>query len=74
MNAGFVDVAGIDDIPDGHARIYEIDRIPVVLCRQGNEVFAVAAECTHEAFLLMALETFPTRVESGRVLVHLEED
>jgi nitrite reductase/ring-hydroxylating ferredoxin subunit/uncharacterized membrane protein len=43
----YVKVASLDDIADGAMHAVEVDGIPIVLLRQGNEVFAISGACTH---------------------------
>ncbi|HLU67487.1 MAG TPA: Rieske 2Fe-2S domain-containing protein, partial [Kofleriaceae bacterium] len=35
------------DVPDGGTLVGQVDGEPVLLARQGDEVFAVGASCTH---------------------------
>jgi 3-phenylpropionate/trans-cinnamate dioxygenase ferredoxin component len=42
-----VDVAGTDDIPEGEARRFVVDRIEIAVVNLGGEFFAVDDICSH---------------------------
>jgi 3-phenylpropionate/trans-cinnamate dioxygenase ferredoxin subunit len=102
----YIDIAGVDDIPEGYARVFEIHNRPIAICRLGEEVYAINATCTHDNFrfedgpvvdceiecprhgarfdvrsgevrrmpAIMPVETYPARLDSGRILISIEED
>ncbi len=43
----FVDVLSIDDLPHGKPVVVEVGRVPVMLLRQGEEIYAVENWCPH---------------------------
>lgn len=45
--AGFVDVAGVDEVPDGDVIGRTLDGREIALVRLGDEVLATDALCTH---------------------------
>ncbi len=47
MSAAPIDVAALDELPDGEARLVTVDETGVALIRQGKEVFAIHDTCSH---------------------------
>lgn len=47
MSVAPVDVAALDELTDGEAKAVTVDETGVVLVRQGSEVFALHATCSH---------------------------
>lgn len=45
--AGFVEVARVEDVPPGTARMVEVEGVQVALVNVNGEFFAVDNECTH---------------------------
>lgn len=43
----FTDVLGSDELTDGKPVVVEVGRVPVMLVRQGSEIFATDAWCPH---------------------------
>ena len=46
--ADFVKVAKLNEVPEGHAKIFEVGDERVALCRVAGKVFAIADVCTHD--------------------------
>jgi 3-phenylpropionate/trans-cinnamate dioxygenase ferredoxin subunit len=44
-----VDVGGLDDFPDGRARIVTVGKLEVGVVRWGDEVYALHNRCPHQA-------------------------
>lgn len=44
----WIEVARLDDIPDGGARVFEVDERMVAVFRVGDECFALEDQCTHD--------------------------
>ncbi len=102
----FVDLAAVNEVPEGIVKTLTLNDIRIGICRLGNEFIAFESVCTHEdcAFedgpitdeeiecprhgarfnvrsgratrlpAIRPLKTFPTRVESDRIMIHIEED
>jgi len=47
--AGFVRVAGVDEIPPGTIKPFEVNFTPVLICNVEGHFYAVAEECSHES-------------------------
>ncbi len=45
--AGFVDVLGVDELPPDGQRTVQLGFVPVLLCRNGERIHAVAGLCPH---------------------------
>lgn len=43
----FITIAGVDDIPPGHAARIEIDGVPIAIFNCNGEFYAVDDTCTH---------------------------
>ena len=48
MAAGFVKVARTDEIPEGQARVYEIEGLRIVVCHVEEGFYAIEDVCTHD--------------------------
>jgi 3-phenylpropionate/trans-cinnamate dioxygenase ferredoxin subunit len=102
----YIDVAGIGEIPEGYVRVFDVNDIPIAICRMGDKFYAVEATCSHDDYrfdgghlvdgeiecpqhgarfdiqtgevrrmpAVAPVKTFPTRVDSGRILVRIEEE
>lgn len=46
--AGFTKVAKVSDLPDGQARVFEVNDTRVLLCKVNGQVCAIADVCTHD--------------------------
>ncbi len=46
--AEYVKVAQVNEVPEGHAKVFEVDDSRVALCKVNGEVFALADVCTHD--------------------------
>ena len=46
--AAWVDVASVDDIPDGDYAIHETDDIVIAVFNVGGDFFAIEDVCTHD--------------------------
>lgn len=44
---GFVAVASLKDIPPGHTKRVEVEGVPVLLTRVGDELYAISDVCAH---------------------------
>lgn len=47
--ADFVKVAVTSDIPTGQLRAFQAGHARIVICNNGDEYFALADECSHDA-------------------------
>jgi naphthalene 1,2-dioxygenase system ferredoxin subunit len=65
------DVAALADLWDGAGMEVRAEGHALALFRVGDEVFATAPMCTHCAPAYEALQTWPVRIEGGRVYVAL---
>ncbi|OGF97757.1 MAG: hypothetical protein A2Z06_03995 [Candidatus Glassbacteria bacterium RBG_16_58_8] len=63
IDNGFIDVAGIDEIPDGSLKIFEVNDIPIAVGRQGDKFYAVSAVCTHANRLLEESPLYDGEIE-----------
>lgn len=48
MSGNWIEVARVDEIPEGEARVYEIDGERIAVCNAGGEIFAIDDLCTHD--------------------------
>jgi 3-phenylpropionate/trans-cinnamate dioxygenase ferredoxin component len=48
MAVGFVKVARVDDIPEGQARVYEIEGVRIVVCHVEADFYTIEDVCTHD--------------------------
>src|SRR5712692_4560282 len=44
----YVKVTTLNQVPEGHAKIFEVDDSRVALCKVNGEVYAIADVCTHD--------------------------
>ena len=44
----YVKVTTLGEIPEGHAKIFEVDDSRVALCKVNSQVYALADVCTHD--------------------------
>ncbi len=59
----YVDVAAVEDIPEGEGRRYEIDGQPVAIFRDDGVFYAISDTCTHEEYSLSDGEVWDRTVE-----------
>lgn len=46
--ADFVKVTTLSQVPEGHAKVFEVNDSRVALCKVNGEVYAIADVCTHD--------------------------
>ncbi len=44
----YIKVAKVHEVPEGHAKVFEVGDERVALCKVDGEVFAIADVCTHD--------------------------
>ena len=49
MADGFVRVCGVEEIPEGKFKSFEINFTPIVVVHTGDGFFCLADECTHDS-------------------------
>lgn len=49
---GYVDVCALSEIPNGKHRAYTLSGTAILVCRSGNDVFAIENRCSHLNFPL----------------------
>lgn len=63
---GFVNVAKLSEIPEGQARVFEVNGKRVAICQVEGELFAVADLCTHDGGPLAEGELDDHQIECPR--------
>lgn len=48
MESGFVEVAKLNDIPDGGAKVFNVEDVSIAVCRVEGEVYAIENRCSHD--------------------------
>ena len=43
-----VDVASVDEIPEGEARVFELEDLRLALCKVEGRIYAIDDVCTHD--------------------------
>lgn len=46
--ADYIRITTLNEVPEGHAKIFEADDSRVALCKVDGQVFALADVCTHD--------------------------
>lgn len=48
MPDNYIRVANDSEIPEGEARVYQVNGTRIALCKVGGQVFAIDDTCTHD--------------------------
>lgn len=66
MPAQVVEVALVDDVPEGKVKVVEVDGQQIALCNYGGQVFAIDDVCTHDRGPLDQGELIGKEIECPR--------
>ena len=66
MPAQTVDVASVEEIPEGSVKVVEADGRRIALCNYGGMIYAIDAECTHDRGSLDQGELIGKEIECPR--------
>jgi nitrite reductase/ring-hydroxylating ferredoxin subunit len=59
----YVDIAAVEDIPEGEGRCYEIDGQAIAIFRDEGVFYGVSDTCSHEEYSLSEGEVWDHTVE-----------
>lgn len=66
MSDNYVRVAKIDELPEGTARVFTVDEIPVAVCNVEGNIYAIGDVCTHDGGPLGEGELVDSQIECPR--------
>ena len=66
MPAQIVEVASVDEVPEGKAKVVVAEGRPIALCNYGGKIFAIDDVCTHDRGPLDQGELIGKEIECPR--------